>query len=285
MTIAVTGASGHLGHLVINKLKAQVPAGDIVALARTPAKAAGLGVVTREADYSKPEMLERALAGVDTLLLISSSEVGQRLSQHRNVIEAARKNGVKRIVYTSLLRADTSPLGLAGEHVATEDALKASGVAFTLLRNGWYTENYTGSIPGALAGGALIGSAGEGKISSAVRADFAEAAVAVLVGEGHAGKVYELAGDDAYTLSDLAAEVSRQTGKTIPYKDLPVAEYAAALAGFGLPAGLAQAIAGYDACVAQGALFDDSHQLSTLIGHPTTPLSVAVSRALKQATA
>jgi NAD(P)H dehydrogenase (quinone) len=282
MTIAITGASGQLGHLVINKLKAQGHAGDIVALARTPAKAADLGVATREADYAKPETLDRALAGVDTLLFISSSEAGQRVTQHGNVIEAAQKAGVKRIVYTSVLHADTSPLGVADEHRATEAALKASGVAYTILRNSWYTENYTGSIPGAIASGVLLGSAGDGKISSATRADFAEAAAAVLTGEGHAGKIYELAGDDAFTLSELAAEVSRQTGKTISYKNLPVADYAAALAGFGLPADVARTIAEYDVAIAQGALFDDSHHLSMLIGHPTIPLSVAVSEALKQ---
>ncbi|NTW03160.1 MAG: NAD(P)H-binding protein, partial [Oscillochloris sp.] len=216
----------------------------------------------------------------DTLLLISSNEVGQRAVQHHNVIEAATKAGVKRIVYTSLLHADTSLLSLAEEHHATEVALKASGIPFTILRNGWYTENYTGSIPGAIAGGAFIGSAGTGKIASASRIDYAEAAVAVLAGEGHAGKIYELAGDEAYTLSDLAAEISRQTGKTIPYKDLPEAGYAAALASFGLPDGLAQAFAGYDVAASQGALFDDGHQLSALIGRPTTPLSAAVAEAL-----
>ena len=279
--IAITGATGQLGRLVVNKLKAKVPAADIVALVRTPAKAADLGVTVREADYNKPETLDQALAGIDTLLLISSSEVGQRAAQHHNVIEAAKKAGVKRIVYTSLLHADTSPLGLAEEHRATEAELKASGMPFTILRNGWYTENYTGSIPGALAAGAFIGSAGNGKISSVPRADYAEAALAVLTSEGHAGKTYELASDEAYTLSDLAAEISRQTGKTIPYKDLPEAEYAAALTGVGLPEGLAQAFAGYDVSASQGALFNDSHQLSALLGRPTTPLATAVADALK----
>jgi NAD(P)H dehydrogenase (quinone) len=282
MTIGITGATGQLGRLVVARLKAQVPAADIVALVRTPGRAADLGVTARETDYGKPETLDRVFEGVDTLLLISSNEVGQRAAQHHNVIEAAKQAGVKRIVYTSLLHADASPLGLAGEHRATEAELKTSGVPFTILRNGWYTENYTGSIPGALAGGAFIGSAGDGRISSATRADFAEAAVAALVGEGHDGKTYELAGDDAWTLGDLAAEISRQTGKTIPYKDLPEVEYAAALTGFGLPEGLAQAIAGWDIGAKQGALFDDGRQLSKLIGRPTTPLSVAVADALKQ---
>ncbi|MBV9789860.1 MAG: SDR family oxidoreductase [Chloroflexi bacterium] len=281
--IAITGATGHLGRLVVDKLKANVPAENIVALARTPEKAADLGVTVREADYNQPETLDQALAGVDTLLLISGSEVGQRVDQHHNVIQAAKKAGVQRIVYTSLLRADTSPLSLAAEHYATEEDLQASGIAFTILRNGWYTENYTGAIPGALAGGALIGSASDGKISFAPREDYAEAAVAVLTGAGHEGKIYELAGDQPYTLSDLAAEVSRQTGKTIPYQNLPESDYAAALASFGLPQAVAQSIAGWDVDAAQGALFDDGRQLSSLIGRPTTPLSTVVADALTSA--
>jgi NAD(P)H dehydrogenase (quinone) len=226
--------------------------------------------------------VEESLTGVDTLLLISSNEIGQRAAQHNNIIEAAKKAGVKRVVYTSLLHADTSPLSLADEHRATEVALKAAGIPFTILRNGWYTENYTGSIPGAIAGGTFLGSAGDGRVSSAPRVDYAEAAVAVLIGTGHEGKTYELAGDDSYTLSDLAAEISRQTGKTISYIDLPEAEYAAALTSLGVPEGLAKAIAGWDVAVSQGALFDDSRQLSALIGRSTTPLSTAVAEALKQ---
>ncbi len=281
MTIAITGATGQLGRLVIDKLKAKVPASEIIALVRTPTKAADLGVAAREADYTKPEILDQALAGVDTLLLISSNEVGQRAVQHRNVIEAAKRAGVKRIVYTSLLRANTTPLtSLADEHRATEADLKASGIPFTILRNGWYTENYTRSLGGAVAGGAFIGSAGDGRISSAARADYAEAAVAVLTGEGHEGRTYELAGDDAYTLADLAAEISRQTGKNVPYRNLPEADYAKALAGFGLPEGMAHHIASYDVGAAEGALFDDGRQLSRLIGRPTTPLSAAVADAL-----
>lgn len=281
MTIAITGAAGQLGRLVIDKLKTQASAAEIIALVRLPEKAQDLGVTVREADYDNPETLDQALVNVDTLLFISSSEVGKRAAQHYNVIEAAKKAGVKRIVYTSLLHADTSPLGLADEHKGTETELKASGIPFTILRNGWYTENYTGSIPGALAGGAFIGSAGDGKISSAPRADYADAAVSVLTSEGHEGKVYELAGDVAYTLSDLAAEISRQSGKTIPYKNMSEAEYAAALTGLGLPEGLAQVYAGSDTGAAEGALFDESRQLSALIGRSTTPLSVAVADALR----
>lgn len=281
MKIAITGATGQLGRLVIDQLKEKVAESDIIALARNAEKATDLGVSVRNADYANPETLERALEGIDTLLLISSNEVGQRAAQHHNVIEAAKNAGVKHIIYTSLLRADSSPLSLAGEHAATEIELKASGIPFTILRNGWYTENYAASIPGALAGGAFIGSAEDGKISSATRADYAEAAVTVLTGEGHEGKIYELAGDEAYTLSDLAAEISRQTGKTIPYKNLSEADYAAALVGFGLPEWLAQALANWDTGVAQGAVFDESRQLSALTGRPTTPLSVAVADALK----
>jgi len=281
--IAITGATGQLGRLVVEKLKDKVPASDIVALVRSTAKAADLGVASRQTDYDRPETLGPALEGVNTLLLISSSEVGKRAAQHRAVIGAAKAAGVKRIVYTSLLHAGTSPLSLADEHRTTESELKASGVPYTILRNGWYTENYTASIPSALAAGAFVGSAGEGRISSATRADFADAAVAALTTEGHEGKTYELAGDEAWTLADLAAEISLQSGRGIPYKNLPEEEYAAALAGFGVPEGFARMIAGWDVGASRGALFDDGRQLSKLTGRPTTPLSAAVADALKQA--
>jgi NAD(P)H dehydrogenase (quinone) len=282
MTIAITGATGQLGRLVVNQLKSKVSADHIVALVRNPAKAADLGVPAREADYGNLATLERALSGVAALLLISSNEIGKRSAQHRNVIEAAKKAGVQWVVYTSLLHAETSAIQLlSGEHLDTEAALKASGLPYTILRNGWYTENYTASIPGSIAGGAFLGCADGAKISSAARADYAEAAVAVLTGEGHKGKTYELAGDKAYTLSELAAEISRQTGKTIPYKNLSETEYAEALMGFGLPAPMAQAYASFDAGAAKGALFEDGHQLSKLIGHPTTPLVTSVAEALK----
>jgi NAD(P)H dehydrogenase (quinone) len=282
MTIGITGATGHLGRLVIGKLKAKIPPARIIALARSPAKAADLGVTAREANYDKPETLIRSLAGIDTLLLISASEIGRRAAQHKNVVEAAKHPGVKRIIYTSLLHADTSSIGLADEHLASEADVKATGIPFTLLRNGWYIENYTASIPGALKNGAFIGSAGDGRLSLAARADFADAAVAVLTTDGHENAIYELAGDNAYTLTDLSAEISRQTGRTIPYRNLPEAEYEAALTGFGLPGPLAKAIAGWDVSASNGDLFDDSHQLSRLIGRPTTPLSTAVAEALKQ---
>jgi len=281
MTIAVTGATGQLGRMIVQKLKQKIAPGEIVALARTPSKAADLGVEVREADYEKPETLDRALRGVETLMLVSSSEVGKRASQHANVIAAAKGAGVKRIVYTSLLHADTSPMSLAPEHVQTEAALKTSGIAHTIMRNGWYTENYTVPVLGAVQAGALVGSAGEGRIASATRNDLAEAAVAVLTGDGHDGKVYELAGDEAYTLADLAAEISRQTGKDIPYRNLPQDEYAAVLKGVGVPEGFAGAVAAFDIDASNGALLDDGRQLSALIGRPTTPLSDAVAAALK----
>lgn len=283
MTIAITGASGQLGRLVIERLRAKVPASDIIALVRTPSKAADLGVQVREADYTRPDTLDKALAGVDTLLMISGSEVGQRVAQHRNVIEAAKKAGVKRVVYTSLLHAERSTLGLAPEHVETEALLKASGLSITLLRNGWYTENYTASVGPAVANGALIGSAGQGKIASAARADYADAAVIALTTAGHEGKTYELAGDSAYTLAELAAEISRQTGKDIPYKDLPIADYTAALVAAGVPAPWPEALPLLDAEAAKGALFDDSRVLSKLIGRPTTSLKDSVAAALKAA--
>lgn len=280
MKIGVTGSTGQLGRIVIEKLKEKVAAENIVALVRNPEKAAGLGVEVLEFDYAKPENQVSVLQKVNTLLLISSNDIGQRAIQHANVIKAAKQAGVKRIVYTSLLHADTTTLSLAGEHLATEEALKASGIPYTILRNGWYTENYMGSVKGAVGAGAFIGSAGDGKMSSATRADFAEAAVVVLTSEGHGGKVYELAGDEVYTLTNLAAEISRQTGKNIPYNNLPETEYANILKSFGLPEGLAQAIASWDISVSKGDLFDDGHVISKLIGRPTTSLAKAVAEAL-----
>lgn len=281
MKIGVTGATGQLGRLIVAQLKNSVAKEDIVALVRTPEKASDLGVEAREFDYSKSEELAEKLDGIDHLLLISGSEIGQRAVQHKNVIDAAVKADVKWIVYTSLLHADTSSLSLADEHLASEKALKESGIDYTILRNGWYTENYTGSIAGALAAGAFVGSAGDGKISSAARADYAEAAAVVITDENHKGKVYELAGDDAYTLSYLAEEISKQTGKEIPYSNLPEAEYAKILLSAGLPEMFANAIANWDVSASEGVLLDNSKQLSQLIGRPTTSLSESVKEALK----
>ncbi|MFA0999095.1 MULTISPECIES: SDR family oxidoreductase [Pseudomonas syringae group] len=283
--IVVTGATGQLGRLVIEQLLARVPAEQIVAAVRSPEKAADLsakGVQVRQADYSQPSTLDSAFAGADKVLLISSSEIGQRFSQHKAVIDAAKRTGVKLLAYTSVLHAEASALGLAQEHRETEDYLRASGVPFVLLRNGWYTENYTAGVPGALAHGAVMGSADEGRISSASRLDYAEAAAVLLTSsEEQNGRVYELAGDESYTLAEFAAELSRQAGKTLPYVNLPQAEFEAALIQAGLPDFVARLLADSDAAAAKGALFDDSRQLSKLIGRPATPLSATIAETLR----
>ena len=277
--IAITGATGQLGQHVIESLLKTVPASQIVAIVRNPAKATALsqqGITVRQADYSDEAAFTTALQGIDKLLLISSSEVGQRAPQHRNVINAAKAAHVKFIAYTSLLHADRSPLGLADEHVATEKMLAESGIAYALLRNGWYTENYLASAPAALEHGVFIGAAGEGKIASATRADYAAAAARVISEDGHAGKIYELAGDAGWTLSQLAAELAKQSGKKVVYQNLSEADFAAALKGVGLPAGLADMLADSDTGASKGGLFDDSHTLSELIGRPTTSLADSV---------
>ncbi|KLP46417.1 SDR family oxidoreductase [Enterobacter ludwigii] len=281
--IAITGATGQLGQLVIKQLLNTVPANQIVAIVRNPAKAEALsqqGITVRQGDYADESTMTSALKGVDKLLLISSSEVGQRATQHQNVINAAKAAGVKFIAYTSLLHADKSPLGLHVEHVATEKALAESGIPYALLRNGWYTENYLASAPSALEHGVFIGAAGEGKIASATRADYAAAAAKVISGDGHAGNVYELAGDHAWTLSELAAELSKQSGKNVTYQNMSEADFAAALKGVGLPAGMAEMLADSDVGASKGGLFDDSHTLSKLIGRPTTPLSESIKAIL-----
>jgi NAD(P)H dehydrogenase (quinone) len=277
-TIAITAATGQLGRLAIAALKARGAAP--VALARDLAKAADLGVEARAFDYTAAD--PAALAGIDVLGLISSNDFTDRAGQHRAVIDAARSAGVRRIVYTSILKGAASPLLLAQDHIATEAHLHTSGVGHTILRNGWYTENYTGSLGAALAHGAMIGAAGAARLSTAARADYAEALAEALAGEGHEGQVYELAGDEAYTMAGMAAEVSRATGREIPYTSLPEAEYAAILRSFGLPEGFAAALADSDARAASdGALFDESRTLSRLIGRPTTPMAETVAAALK----
>lgn len=278
MTIAITGATGQLGRLAIGALKArgQSP----IALVRDPAKAADLGVEARAFDYKAIETLAPALKGVTTLVLISSNDFDDRAGQHRNVIVAAKAAGVGRILYTSLLNATKSTMLLAADHKATEEAILASGLTYTILRNGWYTENHTGSLGGAIAAGAMIGSAGAGRFSSAARADYADAIAATAATSGHDNAIYELAGDAAYSYADMAAEVSRLTGKTIPYNDLPPATYAGILESFGLPAGFAYVLADSDVQASKGALFDDSRTLSRLIGRPTTPMAVTVAAAL-----
>lgn len=281
--IAITGATGQLGRLVIEALLPHQPADRLVAIVRDPQKAKDLsdrGIQVRQADYADEPALAAALRGVDRLLLISGSEVGQRAVQHRNIINAAKAAGVSFIAYTSLLHADRSPLGLHVEHVDTEKRLAGAGIPYTLLRNGWYVENYLVSAPAAIEHGVFIGAAGDGKIAAAPRADYAEAAARVMRESGHAGKVYELAADRAWTLSELAAELSRQSGKSVAYQNLSEAGFAAALKSVGLPDGLAGMLADSDAGAAKGGLFDDSKTLSRLLGRPTTPLSQSVKSIL-----
>lgn len=281
--ILVTGATGKLGQLVLEKLLKKVPAGQLVAAVRDPAKAAGLaarGVQVRRADYSQPDTLTAAFAGVQKVLLISSSEVGQRVAQHRAVVEAARKAGVRLLAYTSILRADTSRLALAAEHKATEELIRASGLPFVFLRNGWYLENYTEHLAPALAQGAIVGSSGEGRISAAARADYADAAVEVLTGSGHDHQVYELGGDVAFTQAELATELSRQVGRKIVYQNLPPEQYRGILTGAGIPAPFAEVLVDSDLGASHDALKDTSGVLGRLIGHPTTTLAQGIAAAL-----
>jgi NAD(P)H dehydrogenase (quinone) len=287
MTIVVTGASGQLGHHVVaGLLEAGVPAGDIVAAVRTPAKAADLaarGVQVREADYDRPETLKAALAGADQVLLISGSDMGRRLAQHQAVLTAAQEAGVSLLAYTSIPAADTSPLLLAAEHKATEAAIRASGVPFAFLRNGWYFENYDSSIAYAAASGTLTGGAGDGRVSAGSRADYAAAAVAVLTSDGHAGQVYELGSDEAWTYADLAAAISAAAGKPVTYQNLSFEDNKAALLAAGLPEGYAQALADSDLGIAEGHLEVRSGDLARLIGRPATTLADAVAVSLKSA--
>lgn len=281
--IIVTGASGQLGQLIIEGLLKTVPAGQIVAAVRDVSKAAAFaarGVQVRRADYNDPASLDAAFQGAAKVLLISSSDLGNRVAQHANVIAAAKRAGAGLLAYTSVLHADRSSLALAAEHRATEDLLRASGLPYSLLRNGWYMENHTAGLGAALAHGVLAGGAGEGRIAAAARADYAAAAVAVLTSATAPEAVYELAGDAPFTLAELAAELSRQSGKAIAYQNMSQAEYRAMLVNVGLPPPLADLIADSDACAAQGALDDDSHVLSKLIGRPTQTLAEAVKAAL-----
>ena len=280
MKIGITGASGQLGRLAVEALKDRVGEGNIVALVRAPEKVANLGVPARAFDYSAPEGLAEALEGIETLGLISSNDFTDRVGQHVAVINAAKAAGVSRIVYTSILKADTSPMVIAQDHKATEAAIRASGIAYTFLRNGWYMENWTASLPAAIEAGALIGSAGEGKVTPAPRQDYAEALAAALAENAHENAIYELGADVPFTLAELAAEVSRQTGKDIAYNNLPEAAYKEILGGFGLPEAVTSFVADADAHAANGWLCDESKALSRLIGRPTTSLASAVTAAL-----
>jgi NAD(P)H dehydrogenase (quinone) len=282
--ILVTGSSGKLGHLVINELLKSVPARNVVAGARDLAKVEdlkALGVETRHVDYEDPRTLDAALAGIDKLLLISSSEVGKRITQHRAVVTAAQKAGVRLLAYTSILNADSTKMMLAAEHKATEEAIRASELPFVLLRHGWYAENYTERIGSMLERGVLLGSAGGGRVAPATRADFAAADAAVLTSPGHEGKVYELAGDTGLTLAELAAEVARVAGRPVVYQDLPAEQYVGVLTGAGVPPAFAAVLADCDLGLARGELNDSTGDLRRLIGRPTTPFAEAVAAALR----
>ena len=283
VSIVVTGATGQLGrHVLEALLERGVPAAEIVAAGRSVEKLADFaarGVHVQPMDYADAGSVAAALKGAKRVLLISGSEVGQRVDQHRTVIEAARAEGVELLAYTSIANADTTAMVLADEHKATEALLRESGVPFVLLRNGWYLENYTEQLPGTLAQGAIAGSAGDGKVSGASRADYAHAAAAVLVADDQAGKVYELGGDDAFSMADLAAEISAATGRTISYNDLPAEEYAGLLTGVGVPGAFAEILADSDLGIARGDLLVSSGDLRRLIGRPTTSLGQAVRSA------
>lgn len=282
--IGVTGATGQLGRLVISSLLNKTDAENIVALVRTPSNAQDLkdlGVQVRQADYSQPDTLSSAFVGINKLLLISGSEVGQRAQQHQAVIDAAKEANVELFAYTSLLRATESPLILAEEHKITESAIESAGLPAVILRNGWYTENYTQTIGGALEAGIVAGAAEQGVFNTASRKDYAEAAAVVLTSnEEHIGKVYELAGDQGFTLEQYAAEIAKQSGKQIVYQNMTGPDFKQLLVQIGLPEGLATILEDAEVHAAKGWLSDSSNTLSQLIGHPTTLLTDSVTQAL-----
>jgi NAD(P)H dehydrogenase (quinone) len=279
MSIVVTAATGQLGRLVVPSLLSRgVDPDRIVATGRSTDRLAGFadrGVRVAELDYTKPA--DDVISAGDTVLLISGSEVGQRVDQHRNVIELARSAGAARIVYTSVLRATSTTLPIAPEHVATEEILAASGVPHTILRNGWYSENYQQTFAQAAQSGVVISSAGDGRVSSATRADFAEAAAAVLTGDGHDGAVYELAGDTAFTMRELADTFAAVLGRPVELQDLTSEEHHAVLVGAGLDDSTAGFLVALDRHTAEGELHAETGDLSRLIGRPTTPISETVA--------
>lgn len=285
MTIAVTGATGHLGRLVLDELLKSQDPGSLVAIVRDTAKATGLaarGIDVRGASYADGDALDTALAGVDTLLLISSSEVGQRFAQHKNVIDAARAAGVGRIVYTSAPRATTSALILAPEHKETEEYLRTAGVAFTVVRNNWYTENYLQQVEAARQTGTVVAAVGAGKVASASRADLAAGAVAVLLGEGHEGATYEFGGDHAWDYHELAAAIGEIIGTTVTYQAVDAPTLVSILTGAGLDEPTAGFVAALDQNIADGLLAETTGELSTLLGRPTTPLLDGLRAALAE---
>ncbi|MBB5914282.1 NAD(P)H dehydrogenase (quinone) [Nocardia transvalensis] len=282
MTVAVTGASGQLGRLVVEALLRR-EAGPVVAIVRDPSKVADLaerGVDVRQASYDDAEALDRALTGVDRVLLVSGNEFGARVDQHATVIRAAERAGVELLAYTSIPRATENSMILAQEHRGTEAVLAESAVPHAILRNGWYWENYASALAPAVDSGVLSGAAGEGRVAGAARADYAEAAAAVLTTDGHAGQVYELGGDQRLTYADLAQVLSEVSGKPVRYQDLPQAEYASALEKAGLPADYAQVLADADTGVRGGLLDVTSGDLQKLIGRASTPVTEVFSAAL-----
>ena len=268
MKIAITGATGQLGNLVIEQLLQLTAAQNIVALVRKIDKAEHFkvqGIEPREFDYDHPETLVPALSGIDKLLLISANEIGRRTPQHQAVIDAAKVAGVPYLAYTSLLRADTSPLGLAQEHRETEKLIQDSGITYTFLRNNWYSENYLAGVAHTIEIGTLFGAAQDGRISSASRIDYAEAAAKVLTSTGHENKTYELAGSESFSLSDLATFIGQAVNKDIIYQNLSAEEYTQGLTQAGLPAGLVDVIGDADIQTIQGAMYSDSKDLEQLI--------------------
>lgn len=267
--IAITGASGKLGGLVLNGLLKAVPADHVVALLCRPEKASAFvarGVRVRHGDYQAPETLARALGGVKRLILISGTGLGKRVDHHRAMIEAAKAAGVELVAYTSLLRADASTLPIAGEHKAAEALLQNASIPCVILRNGWYIENYTDNLAMPLALGAFFGAAREGRIAAASRADYAAAAVTVLTTDGHHGKTYELAGDSAFTMKELAEAVSSWAGRSLSYNDLPASDYRKKLVKAGLPGTVVELLVATDLAIARGDLDSRSRSLHTLIG-------------------
>ncbi|MFE0700020.1 SDR family oxidoreductase [Streptomyces sp. NPDC058872] len=285
MSIVVTGATGQLGRLVVDALLATVPAASVAAVVRSKEKAADLaerGIELRIADYDRPESLADAFAAGDRVLLVSGSEVGRRIAQHRAVIDAARAAGVAQLAYTGILGGDGADFDLAAEHKETERLILASGLPHTFLRNGWYSENYTAQLAQVLAHGAVVASAGEGRIASATRADYAAAAAAVLTGpiEEHLGATYELSGDTAWSFAEYAAEVAARSGREVTYRNVPAATHLEILTGAGVPRGFAEILVDVDRAVEQGALALRTGDLARLIGRPTTPIAASIGEAL-----
>jgi NAD(P)H dehydrogenase (quinone) len=284
MTIAVTGATGHLGRLAVQALLARgVPPADIVATGRNIAKIAelaDLGVQVRASDYTEADSLRAVFEGTDRVLFVSGSEAGQRLAQHRNVVAALSDTKPDLVAYTSIAHADTAHLRLASEHLATERLLAEAGLPYTFLRNSWYVENYTQQLPVYLEHGGVLGSAGDGRVSAALRSEYAEAAAAVLTSDGHAGEVYELGGDESFTLSELAATIGTAAGRDVAYIDLPADAYTEALVQAGLDRSYAETLADADLGLARGELLVDTGHLNRLIGRPTTSRLGVVTEAL-----